>query len=59
MACEGENGLYLKAAFSKTVELAELNGKALAVDINENNIVFGFENNITNIRTGVRVLRTA
>ena len=36
-----------------------MNGKAIAVDINENNIVFGSENNITNIRTGERVIRTA
>jgi len=46
-----EDCLYLKVVFSRTVELAELNGKAIAVDINENNIV--------NIRTGERAIRTA
>jgi len=53
-----ENSLYLKVVFSKIVELLELNDKAIAVDINENNIVFGSENDITNIRTGERVIRT-
>ena len=53
-----ENGLYLKVVFSKIVELLELNDKAIAVDINENNIVFSSGNDTTNIRTGERVIRT-
>jgi len=44
-----ENGLYLKVAFSKAVELAELNGSAIAVDINGNNVVFGFMERVRNI----------
>jgi hypothetical protein len=32
------DGLYLKVAFSKTAELAEPDGKAIAVDVNENNV---------------------
>ena len=58
MACKGGNGLYLKVVFSKIVELLEPNDKAIAVDINENNVVFGSESNITNTRTGERVIRT-
>ena len=54
MASKEENGLCLKVVFSKIVELLEPNDKAIAVDINENNVVFGFENNITNTRTGER-----
>jgi len=58
MACKGGNGLYLKVVFSKIVKLLEPNDKAIAVDINENNVVFGSESNITNTRTGERVIRT-
>jgi len=54
LASKEENGLCLKVVFSKIVELLEPNDKAIAVDINENNVVFGFENNITNTRTGER-----
>jgi len=54
---EGKS-LYLKAVFSKIVELLEPNDKAAAVDVNENNVVSGSEDNITNIRTGERVIRT-
>jgi len=46
------NSLYLEIVFSKIVELLEPNDKAIAVDINENNVVFGSEKNITNIKTG-------
>ena len=53
-----ENSLYLKAVFSKIIELLEPNNKAVAVDINENNIVSDSEKNITNIRTGERIIRT-
>jgi hypothetical protein len=38
----GEDAFYSKAVFSKTVELVESNGKAVAVDINENNVAFGY-----------------
>jgi putative transposase len=37
---KGED-LYLKVVFSKTVEVAEMDGKALAIDVNENNVAFG------------------
>ena len=53
-----ENDLYLEIVFSKIIKLLELNDKAIAVDINENNVVSGSEKNITNIRTGERVIRT-
>jgi len=53
-----ENSLYLKIVFSKIIELLKPNDKAIAVDINENNIVFGSEKNITNIKTRERIIRT-
>jgi len=53
-----ENSLYLKIVFSKIIELMEPNNKAVAVDINENNIVSGSEKNITNIKTRERIIRT-
>lgn len=54
-----EDGFYLKAVFSKTVELVESNGKAIAVDINENNVTFGSTERVRNIETGERAIRTA
>jgi putative transposase len=54
-----EDELYLKAVFSKTVELVESNGKAIAVDINENNVTFGSTERVRNIETGERAIRTA
>jgi len=54
-----ENGFYLKVVFSKTVELVEPNGKAVAVDINENNVTFGDEKHIKIIKTREKVIRTA
>jgi len=52
-------GFYLKVVFSRTVELVEQNGKAVAVDVNENNVAFGDEKHIKIIKTGERVIRTA
>jgi putative transposase len=54
-----EDGFYLKVVFSKTVELTESNGKAVAVDINENNVTFGSTEHVRKIETGERVVRTA
>jgi putative transposase len=54
-----ESGFYLKVVFSKTVELAEPNGRAIAVDINENNVAFGSTELVRNIKTGERTIRTA
>ena len=54
-----EDGFYLKVVFSKTVELAESNGRAIAVDINENNVAFGSTERVKNIGTGERAIRTA
>jgi putative transposase len=54
-----EGGLYLKVVFSKTVKLAEPDGKATAVDINENNITFGSMEHVDNKETGERTIRTA
>ena len=51
--------LYLKVVFSKTVELAEVNKKAIAVDVNENNVAFGSTERIDNKETGERAIRTA
>jgi putative transposase len=56
---KGEDGLYLKVVFSKTVEVVGSNGMAAAVDINENNIAFGSMECVSNIETGERAVRTA
>jgi putative transposase len=56
---KGEDGLYLKVVFSKTVEVVGSNGMAAAVDINENNIAFGSMECVSNIETGERAIRTA
>jgi putative transposase len=53
-----EDGFYLKVVFSKTVEVVESNGRAIAVDINENNVAFGSEGCVGNIKTGEKVIRT-
>ena len=54
-----EDGFYLKAVFSRAVELTEVNGKAIAVDINENNVAFGSEKHVDNKETRERAIRTA
>ena len=46
-----EIGFYLKVKFSKTVGIAELNKRAIAVDIYENNVVFGSEERVSDIKT--------
>jgi putative transposase len=56
---KSEDGFYLKVVFSKTVELVESNGRAIAVDINENNVAFGSMERVRNIETVERVIRTA
>jgi len=56
---KGEDGLYLKVVFSKTVGLVGSNGVAVAVDINENNVAFGSMERVRNIKTGERAVRTA
>jgi len=56
---KSEDGFYLKVVFSKTVELVEPNGRAIAVDVNEGNVAFGSKEHIRNIETGERVIRTA
>jgi putative transposase len=53
-----EGGFYLKVVFSKTVEITELNGRAIAVGINENNVAFSSEEEVGSIKTGERVIRT-
>jgi putative transposase len=37
------DGYYLKVVFSKIAETVEQNGKAIAVDVNENNVAFGHD----------------
>jgi putative transposase len=49
---------YLKAVFSKVVEVA-MDGKAVAVDVNENNIAFGTAEHLENRETRERAIRTA
>jgi putative transposase len=56
---KSEDGYYLKVAFSRTVELAESNGEAIAVDVNENNVAFGSPERIRNVKTKERAIRTA
>jgi putative transposase len=56
---KGEDGLYLKVVFSKTVEVVGSNEVAVAVDINENNVAFGSMERVRNIKTGKRAVRTA
>jgi len=56
---KSEDGYYLKVAFSKTVELNEPNGKAIAVDVNENNVSFGTMERVMNVETKERIVRTA
>jgi putative transposase len=56
---KGEDGLYLKVVFSKTVGLVGSNEVAIAVDINENNVAFGSMERVRNIKTGERAVRTA
>jgi putative transposase len=56
---KSEDGFYLKVVFSKTVELMESNGRAIAVDINENNVSFGSTERVRNIETGERAIRIA
>ena len=53
------DGCYPKVVFSKTVELTEPNGKAIAVDVNENNVAFGSIKGIDNVKTKERAVRTA
>jgi putative transposase len=55
---KSEDGFYLKVVFSKTVELVESNGRAVAVDINEDNVAFGSTERVRNIETGERAIRT-
>jgi putative transposase len=56
---KAEGGCYLKVVFSKTVETLEQNGKAIAVDINENNVAFGSTERVRNVETKERAIRTA
>jgi putative transposase len=56
---KSEDGYYLKVPFSRTVELAESNGEAIAVDVNENNVAFGSTEYVRNVKTKERAIRTA
>ena len=53
-----EDGFYLKVVFSRAVNLLEPNGRAIAVDVNENNVAFGSEEHVSNIVTGEKIIRT-
>jgi putative transposase len=51
--------LYLKVAFSKVVEVMEMDGRAMAVDVNENNVAFGTTERVVNVETKEGAIRTA
>ena len=51
--------LWLKAVFRRRVKLKEPNGKALAIDVNENNITIASPNSFKQIITRERPIRTA
>ena len=51
--------LWLKLVFSKVVKLKEPNGKALAVDVNENNVTIASPRGFRQITTRERPIRTA
>jgi putative transposase len=51
--------LYLKVVFSKVVEVVETNERAVAVDVNENNVAFGTMERVVNVETKERAIRTA
>jgi putative transposase len=53
------NDLYLKVVFSKVVEVTEVNERAVAVDVNENNVAFGSMERVVNVETKERIIRTA
>ena len=50
--------LYLKVVFSKEVEILEPDERAIAVDINENNVTFGTIDEVKKVETKERVIRT-
>jgi len=51
--------LWLKAVFRRRVKLKEPNGRALAIDVNENNITIASPNSFKQIITRERPIRTA
>ena len=51
--------LWLKVVFRKVVELREPNGRALAIDVNENNVTIASPNGFKQIITRERPIRTA
>ena len=51
--------LWLKAVFRKVVQLREPNGRALAIDVNENNVTIASPNGFKQIITRERPIRTA
>ncbi len=53
------NEYYLNAVFRRDVEPRAFNGKTLAVDVNENNVAFGTEEEIVVRKTGERAIRVA
>ena len=53
------NDFYLKVVFSKVVEVMEMDGRAMAVDVNENNVAFGTTERVMNVETKERAIRTA
>jgi putative transposase len=53
------NDLYLKVVFSKVVEVMEMDERAMAVDVNENNVAFGTTERVMNVETKERAIRTA
>jgi len=50
---------YLKVVFRFEVELRELDGRVLGVDVNENNVTVAWDGGAEQIKTGERSMRTA
>ncbi len=50
---------YLKAVFRFDVELRELDGCILGVDVNENNVTVAWDSGAERVKTGERSIRTA
>ena len=48
----------MKVVFSKEVEILEPDERAIAVDINENNVTFGTIDEVKKVETKERVIRT-
>jgi putative transposase len=53
------NEYYINISFIKEVEVKEPDGKAMGIDLNENNVTFGDSDRVYQVKTGEREIRTA